>query len=129
MADLESEFHFAWSRVAARFGDDGADLARRLARRRRAVLVRPPRAWCLALRASDARLPEVATLLPADAADTANSSGAPRASDATGTANPSDAACSAGTADPSGAARASRSLSRSGACGPAAASTWTLHSS
>ena len=71
MADLESEFHFAWRRVAACFDDDGVELARRLARRRRAVLVRPPRAWCLALRASDARLPEVATLLPADAADTA----------------------------------------------------------
>ena len=66
MDDLENQFHVAWSRVAARFGDDAGDLARRLARRRRAVLVRPPRAWCLALRASDGRLADVATIFPAD---------------------------------------------------------------
>ncbi|MEA2707434.1 MAG: hypothetical protein QOF78_35, partial [Phycisphaerales bacterium] len=65
MADLENELHTAWMHVAARLSDDPHDLARRIARRRRAVLVRPPRAWCLALRASDSRLANVATILPA----------------------------------------------------------------
>jgi DNA-binding NarL/FixJ family response regulator len=35
---------------------DPHELARRLARRRSALLTRPPRAWCLAIRASDRRI-------------------------------------------------------------------------
>jgi len=37
---------------------DEAELARRLARRRNAGLGRPPRAWCMAVRASDTRIPD-----------------------------------------------------------------------
>src|SRR3954451_3873555 len=78
MSDLESELHSAWLRVAANFSDDGHDLARRLARRRRAVLMRPPRAWCLALRASDSRLDDHTTIRPIPTADP--SATVPRAS-------------------------------------------------
>ncbi len=44
----------AWKRVEPRLHPH--DLAHRLARRRRDVLTRPPRPWCLAVRASDTRL-------------------------------------------------------------------------
>src|SRR4051794_26538733 len=59
MDDVERTLHAAWRRIRPRLDDDAHDLARRLARRRRAVLTRPPRAWCPVLPASDTRLATV----------------------------------------------------------------------
>jgi DNA-binding CsgD family transcriptional regulator len=73
MPNVETLLHTAWLHVAARFADDPHDLARRIARRRRAVLIRPPRAWCLAVRASDARLADVTTIDRANTGDDASS--------------------------------------------------------
>src|SRR5437016_2515247 len=46
----------AWQKLEAKIMADPRELARRLARRRMAILTRPPRAWCLAIRASDRRI-------------------------------------------------------------------------
>src|SRR6267142_2577054 len=46
----------AWDKLRPRIVGDSDELNRRLARRRSATLMRPPRAWCLALRASDRRI-------------------------------------------------------------------------
>src|SRR5712671_5382371 len=46
----------AWQKLGPNIMADPDVLARRLARRRSALLTRPPRAWCLALRASDRRI-------------------------------------------------------------------------
>ena len=46
----------AWAKLGPKILSDPDDLARRLARRRSALLSRPPRAWCLAIRASDRRI-------------------------------------------------------------------------
>src|SRR5947207_13252859 len=46
----------AWEKLGPKILSDPDDLARRLARRRSALLSRPPRAWCLAIRASDRRI-------------------------------------------------------------------------
>lgn len=54
--DLDRALLDAWNRVLPRLRADPGERLRRLARRRRATLRRPPRAWCLALRASDTRL-------------------------------------------------------------------------
>src|SRR3954471_18725400 len=56
MDDLPALILAAWQRVRPRLDDGPHDLARRLARRRRPLLTRPPRAMCLAIRASDGRL-------------------------------------------------------------------------
>src|SRR2546421_12401478 len=46
----------AWEKLGPGIMGDSEELQRRLARRRRAVLMRPPRAWCLCVRASDRRI-------------------------------------------------------------------------
>src|SRR5688572_3640926 len=44
------------SRLWSKLDGDPAELARRLERRRGTLIGRPPRAWCLAVRASDTRI-------------------------------------------------------------------------
>jgi DNA-binding CsgD family transcriptional regulator len=46
----------AWSRARQQILSDPDELRRRLARRRSKSLTRPPRAWCIAIRASDRRI-------------------------------------------------------------------------
>src|SRR3989440_12535779 len=46
----------AWEKLGPGIMGDSDELNRRLARRRMAILTRPPRAWCLAIRASDRRI-------------------------------------------------------------------------
>src|SRR5436305_6844563 len=46
----------AWEKLGAKIMADPQELARRLARRRMAILTRPARAWCIAIRASDRRI-------------------------------------------------------------------------
>src|SRR5580765_4919212 len=46
----------AWEKLGPGIMGDCDELKRRLARRRRAILTRPPRAWCLAVRACDRRI-------------------------------------------------------------------------
>jgi hypothetical protein len=53
----------AWARLGPGIRSDRVELWRRLARGR-APSNNPPRAWCVAIRASDTRLPEVARIRP-----------------------------------------------------------------
>jgi hypothetical protein len=46
----------AWKRLGPAILSNPKEVARRLARRHSATLTRPPRAWCLAVRASDTRI-------------------------------------------------------------------------
>src|SRR5207245_2301229 len=46
----------AWQKLGPKIMADSDELAKRLARRRTPTLTRPPRAWCLTLRASDRRI-------------------------------------------------------------------------
>src|SRR5438128_678007 len=46
----------AWEKLGPGIMADAEELARRLARRRLPIMTRPPRAWCLAIRASDRRI-------------------------------------------------------------------------
>src|SRR5438552_233935 len=46
----------AWQKLGPKIMADPEELGRRLARRRLAIMTRPPRAWCLAIRASDRRI-------------------------------------------------------------------------
>jgi len=46
----------AWEKLGPKIMADPQELARRLARRRMAILTRPVRAWCIAVRASDRRI-------------------------------------------------------------------------
>jgi hypothetical protein len=54
--ELEQKIREAWLRVRESILADERELRRRLARRRMKSLRRPPRAWCLALRASGRRI-------------------------------------------------------------------------
>src|ERR1051325_7420431 len=54
--DLERNIREAWLKLRPAILSDPQQLAKRLARRRLKTLMRPPRAWCLALRASDRRI-------------------------------------------------------------------------
>jgi DNA-binding CsgD family transcriptional regulator len=54
--ELERFIRDAWLRVRGSILSDPQELRRRLARRRLKGLTRPPRAWCIALRASDTRI-------------------------------------------------------------------------
>jgi hypothetical protein len=54
--DLERNIRDAWLRLRSRILNDPHELHRRLSRRRRPTLTRPPRAWCIAIRASDTRI-------------------------------------------------------------------------
>jgi hypothetical protein len=51
----------AWKRIRPRLLADPAELHRRLARRDTPLLTRPPRAWCLCIRANDTRLDALRT--------------------------------------------------------------------
>ncbi len=51
----------AWQRICPRLERDPQELARRLARQNSALITRPPRAWCLAIRATDTRLAKFST--------------------------------------------------------------------
>src|SRR5947207_1462852 len=46
----------AWEKLGPKILSDPHELAKRLARRRMAIINRPVRAWCLAIRASDTRI-------------------------------------------------------------------------
>src|SRR5256714_2974291 len=46
----------AWQKLGPKIMADPEELARRLARRRLPIMTRPPRAWCLAIRAADRRI-------------------------------------------------------------------------
>lgn len=68
MDDVELALLRAWERIAPEL-EDPHKLVRRMARRRGPTLQRPPRAWCLAVRASDTRInPATAAMVPEDAA-------------------------------------------------------------
>ncbi len=56
MHPLEQRSQAAWKVHRARIESDPDEYARRIARRRSATLTRRPRAWCLAIRASDRRI-------------------------------------------------------------------------
>lgn len=69
MDSVESALLIAWEKVYRRLLIDSDERDRRLARRRSRLLQRPPRAWCLALRASDTRIhPGSALITPEFAA-------------------------------------------------------------
>src|SRR6202008_4833151 len=68
--DLDTAILTAWYAIFPRLKSEPTELARRLARRRSTLLSRPPRAWCLAIRASDTRInPATACIVPEDALD------------------------------------------------------------
>src|SRR6185436_4601210 len=54
--ELQRGIRQAWLRLRGKILSDPDELRRRLARRRSASLRRPPRAWCIAIRASDTRI-------------------------------------------------------------------------
>src|SRR5438105_14527584 len=54
--ELERGIREAWLRLRGKILSDPQELQRRLARRRMKSLSRPPRAWCVAIRASDRRI-------------------------------------------------------------------------
>jgi len=56
MLDLKDTFLTAWSRIKPLLDANPDERLRRLARRHTARLQRPPREWCIALRANDLRL-------------------------------------------------------------------------
>jgi hypothetical protein len=69
MGDIDRAILAAWERVKPVLLKDPEELARRLARRRKPLLLRPARAWCLAVRANDSRIdPFWAVMVPEDAA-------------------------------------------------------------
>src|SRR2546421_3738193 len=54
--ELERGVREAWLRLRGKILSDPDELHRRLARRRLKSLTQPPRAWCIAIRASDRRI-------------------------------------------------------------------------
>src|SRR5438445_1934118 len=56
MNDVERLILEAWENLGPKIMADPQELAKRLARRRMAILTRPVRAWCVAVRASDTRI-------------------------------------------------------------------------
>ena len=59
----------AWKKLQPQLALDPDELPNRLARRRLGVMRRPPRAWCVTIRASDTRLtPASAEIVPEGAA-------------------------------------------------------------
>ena len=68
--DLTHNLIDAWNAVRPRLLLDSEELGRRLARRGSSQVTRPPRAWCVAVRASDRRIHAASAILdPAGAAD------------------------------------------------------------
>ena len=55
-SDLQRNICQAWLRLRNQILSDPHELHRRLARRRMKCLTRPPRPWCIAIRASDRRI-------------------------------------------------------------------------
>lgn len=65
MHDLDIALIEAWQLIQPMFEKNPDELAQRLSRRRQPSLQRPPRAWCLAVRASDTRInPATAAIVP-----------------------------------------------------------------
>ncbi|KAA0215881.1 MAG: LuxR family transcriptional regulator [Leptolyngbya sp. PLA3] len=62
MDELDRALLDAWSRLGRRVRADRVEAAVRAARRSTPTLTRPPRAWCLCVRASDTRLDALAAL-------------------------------------------------------------------
>src|SRR5258705_6463784 len=56
MNDVDRLILEAWEKLGPKIMADAEELAKRLGRRRSALLTRPVRAWCLAVRASDRRI-------------------------------------------------------------------------
>ncbi len=56
MDEIQTAIEEAWARVRPKLLKDPAELRRRIRRRTETYLARPPRPWCLAVRANDARL-------------------------------------------------------------------------
>src|SRR5215212_837212 len=54
--ELERNIRDTWLRLRGKILSDPAELQKRLARRRNKSLTQPPRAWCIAIRASDRRI-------------------------------------------------------------------------
>src|SRR5213593_4556539 len=54
--ELERGIRGAWLKLRGKILSDPQELRRRLARRRSKSFTRPPRAWCIAIRASDRRI-------------------------------------------------------------------------
>src|SRR5207247_2475924 len=54
--EVDRAIRDAWLRLCGKILSDPDELQRRLARRRLKCLTRPPRAWCIAIRASDRRI-------------------------------------------------------------------------
>ncbi|HEV8378250.1 MAG TPA: hypothetical protein VGP99_05335 [Tepidisphaeraceae bacterium] len=54
--ELERNIREAWLQLRGKILSDPHELHRRLARRRSKSLTKPPRAWCIAIRASDRRI-------------------------------------------------------------------------
>src|SRR2546422_985271 len=68
--ELERNIRDAWLRVRKQILSDPQELQRRLARRRMRGLTRPPRAWCICIRASDRRITAAHWVItPEDAMD------------------------------------------------------------
>ncbi len=58
MNDLDRNLLDAWHRVMERCQSDSMEALRRWQRSRQNTILRPPRAWCLAIRAADTRIGE-----------------------------------------------------------------------
>ena len=56
MDDVETAILSAWKRVRPHLQSNPGELVKRLARRASKELTRPPRPWCIAIRANDSRL-------------------------------------------------------------------------
>jgi hypothetical protein len=56
MNDVDRLILEAWEKLGPKIVGDPEELARRVARRRSKLLTRPPRAWCIAIRACDRRI-------------------------------------------------------------------------
>jgi hypothetical protein len=56
MDDVELAITATWARLGPDIKADAKEFTRRLARRHKTLFGRPPRAWCLAVRASDTRM-------------------------------------------------------------------------
>src|SRR5437868_2590457 len=64
MDDIQDAILEAWERVERELLGDPEELQRRISRRERASMRMPPRAWCLAVRASDTRVDRYCTSIP-----------------------------------------------------------------
>ena len=56
MDDIEKNILAAWEKVLPIVRRDSVERAKRLRRRGNAMMRKPPRAWCLAVRANDHRI-------------------------------------------------------------------------